>query len=185
MVQSLARSRSHVILLNEASELTDDEVAYLGDNGWFVHQNNAKDLAVVVRCNFIGAYLNQIAGSNYRMQAHKFLPMSCMICEVCFGKCPNQQEILDQQGSRNFRNYDHKNMSEDLSRAGMNVIRVCVFHMDSYVASRQPALMHEADGVMLADCFAYQTDTVAGDANMSGYRFSGSRQGSSSFKHSC
>ena len=59
--------------------------------------------------------------------------------------------------------------------------------MNSFVAARQPALMHEAYGVMLAVCFAYQTDIVivAGDANMSGYRFSGSRQGSASLKHSC
>ena len=33
MVQSLARSRSHLILLNEASQLLDSEIAYLGDNG--------------------------------------------------------------------------------------------------------------------------------------------------------
>ena len=75
-------------------------------------------VTMVVRCTLIGAYVNQIAGSNYRMQAHKFLPMSYMICEVCFGKCPNQQEIEDQQGSRNLWNYDHTNMSEDLTRAG-------------------------------------------------------------------
>ena len=44
MAQSLARSRSHLILLNEASELLDSEIAYLGDNGWLAHQNNAKTL---------------------------------------------------------------------------------------------------------------------------------------------
>ena len=139
----------------------------------------------MVRCNFIGAYINQIAGSNYRSEAHKYLPMSCMICEVCFGKCPSQDEIEDQQGSRDRRDYDHTNMSEDLARAGMNVIRVCVFHMKSHVASRQPGLCHEAYDIMLADCFAFQTDIVAGDANMSGYRYGGSRQGSASIKHSC
>ena len=139
----------------------------------------------MVRCNFIGAYINQIACSNYRSEAHKYLPMSYMICEVCFGKCPNQDEIEDQQGSRNLRDYDHTNMSEDLTRAGMNVIRVCVFHMKSHVAFRQPGLCHEAYGIMLADCFAFQADIVAGDANMSGYRYGGSRQGSASIKHSC
>ena len=111
--------------------------------------------------------------------------MSYMICEVCFGKCPNQQEIEDQKGSRNLPDYDNTNMSEDLTRAGMNVMRVCVFHMNSYVASRQPSLMHEAFGAMLADCFAYQIDVIAGDANMSGYRFSCSKQGSASLKHGC
>ena len=57
--------------------------------------------------------------------------------------------------------------------------------MKSHVASRQPGLCHEAYGIMLADCFAFQTGIVAGDANMSGYRFGGSRQGSASLKHSC
>ena len=179
MVQSLAGSRSHLILRNEASQLVDSEIAYLSDNGWLVHQKNAKDLAVMVRCNFIGAYINQIAGSNYRSEAHKYLPMNYIICEVCFGKCPSQGEIEDQQGSRNRRDDDHTNMSEDLTRPGMNVIRVCVFHMKSHVASRQ------AYGIMLADCFALQTDIVAGDANMSGYRYGGNRQGSASIKHSC
>ena len=47
----------------------------------------------------------------------------------------------------------------------MNVIRVCVFHMKSHIASPQPGLTHEAYGIMLADCFAFQTDVVAGDAN--------------------
>ena len=41
-------------------------------------------------------------------------------------------------------------MSEDLQRASMNVVRVCVFHMNSKVASKQPSLMHECYGVMLA-----------------------------------
>ena len=185
MVQSLARSRSHLIFLNEASELIDSEIAYLGDNGWLVHQNNAKDLAIVVRCNFIGGYIKQIVGSNYRSEAQKYLPMSYMICEICFGKCPNHEEIGAKQGSRNLRDYDHTNMSEDLTRAGMNVIRVCVFHTKSHVASRQPGLCHKAYGIMLADSFAFQTDIVAGDANVSGYRFGGSRQGSALLKHSC
>ena len=124
MVKSLARSRSHLILLNEASQLVDSEIAYLGDSGWLVRQNNAQDLAIIVPCNFIGAYINQIAGSTYRSEAHKYLPMSNMICEVCFGQCHKQEEIEDQQGSRNLGDYNHTNMSEDLTRAGMNVIRV-------------------------------------------------------------
>ena len=83
-----------------------------------------------------------------------------------------------------------RTMSEDLTRAGMNVVRVCVFHMKSHVASRQPGLCHEAYGIMVAECFAFQADIMADDANMSGYRYSGSRQtssssSSSSIKHSC
>ena len=138
MVKSLARSKSHLILLNEASELLDSEIAYLVQEGWLVHQNNAKDLAIMIRCNYVGAYINQIAGSTMERPANKYLPLSYMLCEVCFGKCPSQEEIEEQKGSRNLKDYDHTNMSEDLTRAGMNVMRVCVFHMKSHIASRQP-----------------------------------------------
>ena len=185
MVKSLARSKSHLILLNEASELLDSEIAYLVQEGWLVHQNNAKDLAIMIRCNYVGAYINQIAGSTMERPANKYLPLSYMLCEVCFGKCPSQEEIEEQKGSRNLKDYDHTNMSEDLTRAGMNVMRVCVFHMKSHIASRQPGLCHEAYGIMLADCFAFQADIMSGDANMSAYRYGGSRQQSSSIKHSC
>ena len=185
MVKSLARSKSHLILLNEASELLDSEIDYLGQEGWLVHQNNAKDLAIMVRCNFVGSYINQIAGSNMKGAAHKHLPISYMLCEVCFGRCPSQEEIEEKNGPRNLRDYDHTNMSEDLTRAGMNVIRVCVFHMKSHIASPQPGFCHEAYGIMLADCFAFQADIMSGDANMSACRYAGTRQQSSSLKHSC
>ena len=185
MVKSLARSKSHLILLNEASELLDSEVAYLVQEGWLVHQNNAKDLEIMIRCNFVGSYINQIAGSNMERAAHKHLPISYMLCEVCFGNCPSQEEIEEKNGSRNLKDYDHTNMSEDLTRAGMNVMRVCVFHMKSHIASRQPGFCHEAYGIMLADCFAFHADIMSGDANMSAYRYAGTRQQSSSLKHSC
>ena len=185
MVKSLARSKSHLILLNEASQLVDSEIDYLRQEGWLVHQNNAKDLAIMVRCNFVGSYINQIAGSNMQSTANKHLPLSYMLCEVCFGKCPSQEEFDEKKGSRNLRDYDHTNMSKDLARAGMNVVRVWVFHMKSRIASRQPGFCHEAYGIMLADCFAFQAGIMSGDANMSAYRYAGSRQQSSSIKHSC
>ena len=185
MVKSLARSNSHLILLNEASQLLDSEIAYLGDEGWLVHQNTAKDLAIMVRCNFAGSYINQIAGSNMKNEAHEYLPISYMLCEVCFGNCPSQEEFDEKKGSRNRRDYDHTNMSEDLTRAGMNVVRVSVFRVKSHIASRQLGFCHEAYGTMLADCFAFQADIMSGDANMSAYWYAGSRQTSSSIKRSC
>ena len=57
--------------------------------------------------------------------------------------------------------------------------------MKSDIPSRQPGCCHEAYGIMLADCFAFQADIMSGDANMSAYRYAGSRQQSSSIKHSC
>ena len=73
MLKSLARSKSHLILLNEASELLDSEVAYLVQEGWLVHQSNAKDLAIMIRCNYVGSYINQIAGSTMERPANKYL----------------------------------------------------------------------------------------------------------------
>ena len=139
----------------------------------------------MIRCNFVGSYINQIAGSNMERAAHKHLPISYMLCELCFGKCPSQEEIEEKNGSRNLQDYDHTNMSEDLTSAGMNVMRVCVFHVKSRIASRQPGFCHEAYGIMLADCFAFQADIMLGDANMSAYGYAGTRQQSSSLKHSC
>ena len=110
---------------------------------------------------------------------------TCFVKFVFFGKCPSQEEIEEKNGSRNLKDYDRTNMSEDLTRAGMNVMRVCVFHMKSHIASRQPGFCHEAYGIMLADCFAFQADIMSGDANMSAYRYAGTRQQSSSLKHSC
>ena len=45
--------------------------------------------------------------------------------------------------------------------------------------------MHEAMGVMLADCFHFQVDDITGDANMACYRTGGSKQGSTSIRDSC
>ena len=149
----------------------DDDCCQLPAHGYadmlLVHQNNAKDLAIMVRCNFVGSYINQIAGSNMKSAANKHLPLSYMLCEVCFGKCPSQEEFDEKKGSRNLRDYDHTSMSEDLTRAGINVVRVCVFHMKSHIASRQPGFCHEAYGIMLADCFAFQADIMSGDGHPS------------------
>ena len=96
----------------------DSEIDYLQQEG-LVHQNNAKDLAIMSRCNFVGSYITQIAGSNMKSAANKHLPLSYRLCEVCFGKCPSQEEFDEKKGSRNLRDYGHTNMSEDLTRAGM------------------------------------------------------------------
>ena len=76
-------------------------------------------------------------------------------------------------------------MEDDIERCGMQVFRICVFHMSLQISSKKPALMHEDMGVKLADCFHYQVDYITGDANMSGYRTGGSRQGSTSIRDSC
>ena len=76
-------------------------------------------------------------------------------------------------------------MEDDLERCGMQVFRVCAFHMSAKIASKKPALVREAMGIMLADCFHYQVDYITRDANMACYRTGGSKQGSTSFRDSC
>ena len=81
-------------MLQEAEELTDDEITYLNENCWLVHRNPSRDLAVTTRQNFCESYIKRIAGSNMKSEAHKYLPMSDMVCEVCFGKCLTQEGIV-------------------------------------------------------------------------------------------
>ena len=69
-------------------------------------------------------------------------------------------------------------LTEPLKRAGMNTIRVCVFHLSAQVASSQVSLTHEALVSMFIDCLFYQVDLIGGDPNMALYRYSGTRQGS-------
>ena len=57
--------------------------------------------------------------------------------------------------------------------------------MSAKIASKKPALMHEAMDIMLADCFHNQVDYITGDANMAGYGTGGSKQGSTSIRDSC
>ena len=105
-MQCLARSKSHRILLQETGELQPEEITYLS-NGWLVHRNPAGDLAVLACNNFCQSYIAQIAGSAV---VHKFLPMSYMICEVCFGKGASREQIEAAARSRNLRDYDRNNM---------------------------------------------------------------------------
>ena len=59
VVMSLARSKSHLILLPEAWDLQDFEIAYLGD------------LAVMARSSdFCESYIKQIAGSTFKSRIH-------------------------------------------------------------------------------------------------------------------
>ena len=73
-------------------------------------------------------------------------------------------------------------LTAPLTRAGMDSIRVCVFHLSSSVASRQVSLPHECLACMFIDCLYYQVDLIGGDPNMALYRYSGTRQGSMDIK---
>ena len=57
------------------------------------------------------------------------------------------------QGSNTMRDQvPSASLTSPLTRAGMNSIRVCVFHLSSHVASGQVSLPHEALASMFIDC---------------------------------
>ena len=105
--------------------------------------------------------------------------------EIRYGNCPTTAAIR-KTGSNLQGPFQRKTTWRTLSFAAECRCSESVrSHMSSKVASKKPALMHEAIGIMLADCFHYQVDYITGDANMASYRTGGSKQGSSSIRDSC
>ena len=104
--------------------------------------------------------MRQVAGSTLVGVAHSHLPLTYMIVDIAFGKT-----IL--QGSRGFRDQiPSSTLTAPLTRAGMDFMRVCVFHLNSKVASGQVSLPHECLASMFIDCLHYQVDLIGGDPNM-------------------
>ena len=116
-----------------------------------------------------------LAGSTLVGVAHEHLPLTYMIVDIKQGKTLP----YGSQGSGAMRDQIPKSsLTAPLTRAGMNSMRVCVFHLSSQVASGQVSLPHEALASMFIDCLFYQVDFIGGDPNMALYRYSGTKQGS-------
>ena len=156
---------------------------------WMVPKEQRRsrlDLTVMVRTNNCREYIQHLAGSCLRPELHKTLPLSHRIVEIRFGGAPTQATIRRVSSNFNLSHrFDRNHREDDVEHCGMTQFRSCVFHMSSRVASKTPALLHEAMGATLADCLHYQVDLIAGDANMAAYRIGGSRQGSTSVRDSC
>ena len=106
------------------------------------------------RNNFRESFFKQIAGSNYKSEVHNFLPMSRMAYELVLKSSPRRTLPIQLH-----RGSSATSTTEHLELAGMNV-----FHMNTKVASEQPAVMHGCFRIMLADCFHFRVDVIAGDA---------------------
>ena len=184
LVKSLARSNSHIACVLEASNVDIEEVAYLVRHGWYMQSNMGRGIMIMARTNQAYESIEHLAGPMCEPEVHQYLPLSYWVVEIRYGKCPSAAAIR-KTGSNLQDCFSRNHMEDDIERCGMPVFRVCVFHMSAKVASKKPALMHEAMGVMLADCFHFQVDYITGDANMAGYRTGGSKQGSSSIRDSC
>ena len=158
-------------MLCEASEIHLEERKFLRDRGWSSLSNRDGDIMIGCRTNFVGENMRRLAearlGSTLVGVAHESLPCSYMIVEIIYGKTPK----IGQQGNRD--DFPEATFNTDLTRAGSDRIRVCMFHLNSHIAATKQALAHEALGTMYADCLHYQVDLVGGDANMAAYRATG------------
>ena len=183
-MKSLARSKSHIACVLEAGNVDIKEVSYLVRHGWYLQCNMGQDIMIMTRTNQAYAVIEHLAGPRCEPEAHQYLLLSSWVVEIRYGKCPSAAAIR-KTGSNLQDRFSRNHMEEDIERCGMPVFRICVFHMSAKVASKKPALMREAMGVMLADCFHFQVDYITGDANMACYRTGGSKQGSTSIRDSC
>ena len=93
-----------------------------------------------------------------------------MIVEIIYGKTLP----IGRQGNRD--DFPMASLTNTLTRAGSDRIRVCMFHLNNVCAAGKVALAHEALGTMFADCLHYQVDLLGGDANRAMYRATGRKQ---------
>ena len=166
----LARSKSHLFMLSEASEINDGERRFLHERGWMTLSNKHGDILIGSRVNDVESSMKRLAGSAMAGVAHEALPCSYMMVEIIYGKTLK----VGLQGNRD--DFPKASLQTTLTRAGTDRIRVCMFHLNSGVAGDKVALAHEALGTMYADCLHYQVDLVGGDANMALYRATGRKQ---------
>ena len=175
LLKSIAHAKAHLFLLCEAGDLNEPELKFLHSRGWETQRNPNGELLVGCRTNGQGSSMTMLAGSTLVGVAHNHLPLTYMIVDI------NQGKTLPHgsQGFSTMRDQIPKeSLTAPLKRAGMNSIRVCVFHLSSHVASGQVSLPHEALASMFIDCLFYQVDFIGGDPNMALYRYSGTKQGS-------
>ena len=175
LLKSIAHAKAHLFLLCEAGELNDSELDFLHRRGWETQRNPNGELLVGCRTNCKDSSMTMLAGSTLVGVAHSHLPLTYMNVDINQGKTlPFGSQGTDMKHDQ----VPSASLTEPLTRAGMNSIRVCVFHLSSQVASGQVSLPHEALASMFIDCLHYQVDLIGGDPNMALYRFSGTRQGS-------
>ena len=175
LLKSISHAKAHLFMLCEAGELNDSELDFLHRRGWETQRNPNGELLVGCRTNGKGSSMTMLAGSTLVGVAHSHLPLTYMIVDINQGKTlPFGSQGTDMKRDQ----VPSASLTEPLTRAGMNSIRVCVFHLSSHVASGQVSLPHEALASMFIDCLYYQVDLIGGDPNMALYRYSGTKQGS-------
>ena len=144
----------------EASEVNQEELKFLRDRVWSVLRNRSGDIMIGSRTNFVGENMRRLAGSTLVGEAHSALPLTYMNVEITYGKTLP----IGRQGNRD--DFPMASLTNTLTRAGSDRIRVCTFHLNNVCAAGKVALAHEALGTMFADCLHYQVDLLGGDARL-------------------
>ena len=175
-IRAIGQAKAHVFLLCEAGDVNKEELDYLHGRGWHIHSNPYGDLLVGFRSNGVRQNARGLAGSTYFGVAHEFMPLSYMIVDMCYGM------TLPPGVTGDRRDFADDAFTHQLTRAGSDRLRVCVFHLNNKVASSQVALAHECLASMFLDCLHFGVDLIGGDPNMALYRASGSRQQSMDIK---
>ena len=110
--------------------------------------NDYHDLMVAARIGKEG-YVRQIAGYNTTEDDTRIRCVSCAIFEVSWGKTKHRdtQEL------------------ENLSRARMEMTRICVYHVGQKHVGDSPGITGECIACMAFECARYQVDGIAGNGN--------------------
>ena len=151
-VQMIRNLGAHIFLNCEASTIFKHR-AILEEAGWTMCFNDWTDLMCAARVGK-GGTVKQIAGPNEGSKDKKQRYISWAIFEINFGKT---------------RERDDGTKEIDLTKARMNVVRTCVFHIGHANVASSPGIVGEMIAIILWECIAYQVDIIAGDGNKACY----------------
>ena len=150
-VTAVRNLAAHLFMNCEAGSLFEHRER-LEEAGWTTCFNDFTDLLCAARIGKDG-YVKQSAG--YCTSDDDVRPrfVSWAIFEVSWGQTKNRTT-----GEK-----------EDLTRARMNMTRVCIYHVNQHHIGRAAAMCGEVIATMCWECAQYEVDTITGDGNKAAY----------------
>ena len=150
-VAAVRNLAAHLFMNCEAGSLFENRKR-LEESGWTTCFNDFTDLMCAARIGKDG-YVKQIAGYSTSDDDVKPRFVSWAIFEVSWGKTKNRTtgEI------------------EDLTRARVNMTRVCIYHVNQHHIGRAAAMCGEVIATMCWECTRYEVDIITGDGNKAAY----------------
>ena len=141
---------THIFLNCEASSIYPYGERLI-EGGYALCFNDWKNLMRAAR---IGKdrYVHQIAGYKEHEKDTNRRYVSWAIFEVCFGKTLDRAEE-----------------EQPLTRGKLEVVRVCVYHVDNNASADATSMTGEVIAHMAWECMVFQVDVIAGDGNKACY----------------